>query len=55
LTSSIWDDKEKLYHSRPLPKTVFRQVQPLVKEERWNLAAAKLCEPQWELDKFWFV
>ena len=49
-----WDAKEKLYRSRLLPKTVFRQVQPLVKEERWKLAAAELCKPMWELDKFWF-
>ncbi len=48
-----WGDGQ--YHSRPLPNTVFGQVQPLVKEHRWNSAAAKLCEPLWELAACWFL
>ena len=35
------------YHSRPLPKTVFAEVQPLVGEQRWNSKAAKICEARW--------
>ena len=42
----VWWDGD--YHSRPLPKTVFAEVQPLVQEDRWNSAAAKFCEPRWE-------
>ena len=42
----VWWDGQ--YYSRPLPKTVFAQVQELVEEYRWNRAAAKLCEPRWE-------
>ena len=30
-------------------------VQLLVKEDRWNSAAAKLCEPLWELAACWFL
>jgi hypothetical protein len=44
----VWSDRAGQYHSRPLPKMVFAEVQPLVKEHRWNLAAARLCEPRWE-------
>ena len=36
----LWDGH---YHSRPLPKTVFEEVQELVKNNRRNSAAAKLC------------
>ena len=36
---------EGQYNSRPHPKTLFAEVQPLVNENRWNSAAAKLCEP----------
>ena len=39
----LWDGQ---YHSRPLPKIVFAEVQRLVKEYRWSRAAAKLCEPR---------
>ncbi|MDA8584034.1 hypothetical protein N9L68_07355 [bacterium] len=42
----VWWDGQ--YYSRPEPKTVFAQVQELVKEHSWNRAAAKLCEPRWE-------
>ena len=41
----VWWDGQ--YYSHPLPKPVFAQVQELVKEHRWNSAAAKLCEPLW--------
>ena len=34
-----------LYFSRPLPKEVFAEVYAMVKDDRWNSAAAKLCEP----------
>jgi len=40
------------YYSRPFPKTVFAQVQELVKEHRWTRAAAKLFEPRWEAHSF---
>ena len=40
------------YFSRPLPGTVFAQVQELVKQRRWD-RAAKLCEPRWEAQRFW--
>ena len=40
----LWDGQ---YHSRPLPKIVFAEVQRLVKGNRWN-SAARLCEPRWE-------
>ena len=44
-----WCPGEKRYYSRPLPKTVYAQVQPLVSpSDRWNRAAAQLCEPRWE-------
>ena len=46
LTSRCGGDRQ--YHPRPLPNTVFAQVQPLVQEYRWNSAAAKLCEPRWQ-------
>ena len=46
----VWWDGQ--YYSRPLPKTVFAQVQELVKEHRWNRAAAKLWEPRWEAHSF---
>ena len=42
----VWWDGQ--YHSRPLPKTVLAEVQELVNENRWNSAAAKLCEPRRE-------
>ena len=42
----VWWDRDGQYHSRPLPKMVFAEVQPLVKEHRRNSAAAKLCEPR---------
>ena len=44
-----WCPKEKCYYSRPLPRTVYDQVRPLVsrgRENRWNREAAKLCEPR---------
>ena len=34
------------WHSRPLPKTVFAEVQKLIKVHRWNPEAATLCEPR---------
>ena len=46
----VWWDGQ--YYSRPLPKTVFAQVQDLVKEHRWNRVAAKLCELRWEAHSF---
>ena len=42
----VWWDRDGQYHSRPLPKMVFAEVQPLVKDNRRNSAAAKLCEPR---------
>ena len=45
----VWWRGEGQYLSRPLPKTVFAEVQPLVLENRWNSEAAKLCEPRWEV------
>ena len=43
-----WCPKKKCYYSRPLPRTVYDQVRPLVspKHRRWNREAAKLCEPR---------
>ena len=46
----VWWDGQ--YYSRPFPKTVFAQVQELVKEHRWNRAAAKLFEPRREAHSF---
>jgi len=40
------------YWSRPLPKTVFAQVQPLVKQCRWR-EAEKLCEARWPAHNSW--
>ena len=40
------------YWSRPLPKTVFAQVQPLVKQRRWR-EAEKLCEARWPAHSSW--
>ena len=34
------------WHSRPLPKTVFAEVQELIEHNRWNRAAATLCKPR---------
>ena len=34
------------WHSRPLPKTVFAEVQKLIKVHRWNPEAATLCGPR---------
>ena len=42
-----WWGGDRQYHSRPLPKTVFAEVQPLVGEQRWNSKAAKICEARW--------
>ena len=42
-----WWGGDRQYHSRPLPKTVFAEVQPLVVEHRWNSKAAKICEARW--------
>ena len=42
----VWWDGDGQYHSRPLPKTVFAEVQPRVEGDKWNSEAAKLCEPQ---------
>ena len=36
------------WHSRPLPKTVFAEVQELIENNRWNRAAATLCKPRRE-------
>ena len=36
------------WHSRPLPKTVFAEVQELIENTRWNRAAATLCKPRRE-------
>ena len=44
----IW--KERQYFSRPLPKTIFKKVQPLVEAGR-NKEAAQICEPRWELER----
>ena len=41
----VWSEGQ--YYSRPLPKELFAEVQPLVKDDRWNSEAAKLCEPWW--------
>ena len=41
----VWWDWQ--YYSRPLPKEKFAEVQALVKHDRWNSAAAELCEPGW--------
>ena len=35
------------YYWRPLPKEKFEVVQAQVKHDRWNSAAAELCEPWW--------
>ena len=44
-----WCPGGKCYYSRPLPRTVYAQVQPLVSpRNRWSRAAAQLCEPRWE-------
>ena len=40
----VWWDGQ--YHSRPLPKTVFAEVQELIETNRWNRAAATLCKPR---------
>ena len=42
----VWLDGQ--YYSRPHPKTLFAKVAALVKDDRWNSTAAKLCEPLWE-------
>ena len=42
-----WWGGDRQYHSRPLPKTVFAEVQPLVGEQRWNSKAANICEARW--------
>ena len=42
-----WWGGDRQYHSRPLPKTVFAEVQSLVAERRWNSKAAKICEARW--------
>ena len=42
-----WWGGDRQYHSRPLPKTVFAEVLPLVGEQRWNSKAAKICEARW--------
>ena len=36
------------YYSRPLPKSVYEQVQGLVKDYRWCHSAWSLCEPTWD-------
>ena len=44
-----WCPGGKSYYSRPLPRTVYSRVQPLVSpSDRWNREAAKLCEPRWD-------
>ena len=45
-------DGDEQYYSRPLPQTVFAEVLALVKEHRWNSAAAKICEPLWGAHSF---
>ena len=42
----VWSDGQ--YYSRPHPKKLFAEVAALVKDDRWNSTAAKLCEPLWE-------
>ena len=32
------------YYMRPFPKKAFEQVKQLIKADRWNKDAAKLCE-----------
>ena len=44
----MWSIADGQCHSHPLPRTVFAEVQSLVKDDGWNSAAAKLCEPRWE-------
>ena len=36
------------WHSRPLPKTAFAEVQELIENNHWNRAAATLCKPRRE-------
>ena len=38
----MWEDGQ--YYSRPHPKKVFAEVVELVKNDRWNSQAAKICE-----------
>ena len=40
-----WEDR---YYSRPLPKTVYEQVQSMVRDDRWSPWARYLCEPSWD-------
>ena len=42
----VWWDGQ--YYSRPLPKTVFAEVQELIENNHWNRAAATLCKPRRE-------
>ena len=42
----VWSDGQ--YYSRPHPKKLFAEVAALVKDDRWNSTAAKLCQPLWE-------
>ena len=42
----VWWYGDGQYHSRPLPKTVFAEVQELIENNRWNRAAATLCKPR---------
>ena len=35
------------YGSRPLLRTIFSKVQPMVKRNQYNRAAAVLCEAIW--------
>ena len=44
----VWvaEDGDWQYVSRPLPKTVFAEVQELIENNRWNRAAATLCKPR---------
>ena len=36
---------EKTYFPRPFPKDIFATVSSLVKDDKWNDAAGKLCTP----------
>ena len=43
----VWHDGQ--YHSRPHPRLLFEEVHRMIRKDRWNSAAAELCEPFWVL------
>ena len=48
ILSEVQVEWQGRYYTRPCPSLVYEEVKTLVEDFRWNPAAQRLCEPEWD-------